>query len=740
MPNVTATPKGMINGVVVTEFTDTTSTTSVTYTYPTQQTSLVIENSGVADIFVTVGSYSNQVIKPDKKWRADVPFTSFSIRSDANSQEFIATASIEIADDLASVTAQLVQKAAKEEVRLKTVKLEPEDLSENTLGLVTGTGTVNLLSIPQDLSVTPKKTTFIKTGKNKVNNANNIVGERISTSTGAVVADSTRSRTEEYIEVDEYTTYTLSIYRNTDLVNVTTEFDIVFYDNAKNFLSGYRAFSESGHVFTPPAGTKFVRLVMKSLTRLMQLETGSASSAYEDFYTDFNNPKKVKLNITSDQRTVLGEMARGYSATPVVVSKANRTVTITGQFVLYYRNIRIVAKLSSDPDVVLQLPTAPPSSMSDYIFYDIKNNNFILSSGGALQTSVNEDCVMVMNVIIDSNGEMTVIANLNYVIEGTKTSANIYFAPEDLVGQYECLQSGSDFNIDPAVTSVASFQGAWNNLVAPHSDYVTSEIMGKDATGVYDVYRYKFKPTRPYLYLANKQLPTILLIVGIHGEEKAAMFSAYYFFKDLLEEWDQNPLIEYLRFNVNIELIPCANPYGFQNNTRSNGNAVDINRNWEYNFEPISTGGAAPFSEIETQYIKRVIDENPSAIYYVDFHDTMLSSGTNYPDTIVHVISTKSVDQDITMSTYYHISKMTRMFYAKYDQGNGLEYFGRSGSNAYAISPSYALQKSIPASLLEGFSKFPSEPAYYSANTIKANAESLGNWLLSIIKLYKNKQ
>jgi len=54
------------------------------------------------------------------------------------------------------VTAQLAQKANKEETRLKAQKIEPEDWSERALALATGQGTINLLSIPQDGSVTTR--------------------------------------------------------------------------------------------------------------------------------------------------------------------------------------------------------------------------------------------------------------------------------------------------------------------------------------------------------------------------------------------------------------------------------------------------------------------------------------------------------------------------------------------------------------------------------------------------------
>lgn len=67
-----------------------------------------------------------------------------------------------------SITTQLAQTAQKAEVvselnrkRDKIVKIEPEDLSERSIALATGDGTINLESIPQDLSTTYKKTDFL---------------------------------------------------------------------------------------------------------------------------------------------------------------------------------------------------------------------------------------------------------------------------------------------------------------------------------------------------------------------------------------------------------------------------------------------------------------------------------------------------------------------------------------------------------------------------------------------------
>jgi hypothetical protein len=136
MPNVTASPRGLQSGGTVTEFTDTTSTSSVTYTYPTQQTSLIIENSGERDIYVTVGTYTNQVVKVDTKWRADVSYTSFSIRSDVNSQEFIATAINKTSQDLSDVNAQLAGKASQSEVDSISAKLAQITINVKSSGAV----------------------------------------------------------------------------------------------------------------------------------------------------------------------------------------------------------------------------------------------------------------------------------------------------------------------------------------------------------------------------------------------------------------------------------------------------------------------------------------------------------------------------------------------------------------------------------------------------------------------------
>lgn len=89
MSRVTSSPISLSNGDVVTEFTDVANMTTQAFKYNTTQNALTVENCSPSKLTLSVGGHLT-VIDPYKKWRGEVEFSSFSIKSERNSQHFIA--------------------------------------------------------------------------------------------------------------------------------------------------------------------------------------------------------------------------------------------------------------------------------------------------------------------------------------------------------------------------------------------------------------------------------------------------------------------------------------------------------------------------------------------------------------------------------------------------------------------------------------------------------------------------
>lgn len=118
--------------------------------------------------------------------------------------------------------------------------------------------------------------------------------------------------------------------------------------------------------------------------------------------------------------------------------------------------------------------------------------------------------------------------------------------------------------------------------------------------------------------------PTIYLQGGIHGDEWWSAFWPLEWFKWLLApSAPYRQVIRRLLRKYAIYLIPCLNPWGYENTSRFNANGVDINRNADYFWDDPDNAeepkGDAVWSEAEAVIVRDVINQVKPALF-VDCH------------------------------------------------------------------------------------------------------------------------
>lgn len=184
--------------------------------------------------------------------------------------------------------------------------------------------------------------------------------------------------------------------------------------------------------------------------------------------------------------------------------------------------------------------------------------------------------------------------------------------------------TGSSIAPDTPLATVANYEALWEGLRTAFPAYITRESKGKDQSGIYDWWVYKFEP--------EKYEKTIILGCTMHGNEVVGQKVIYRLMYHVCYDNDKYVHMSYLRNKIRIIILPIQNPWGLANNSRYNSRSMDINRNFNYNW-PAYVGtdkGSAAMSEIETQYIDSVLTQYSDTSLYLDFHNTEPGATTNY--------------------------------------------------------------------------------------------------------------
>lgn len=299
---------------------------------------------------------------------------------------------------------------------------------------------------------------------------------------------------------------------------------------------------------------------------------------------------------------------------------------------------------------------------------------------------------------------------------------------------------------------------AWNALATNHDDYLTLTNLGKDASGIYDLIRVDATGGR---YSRNTvKRPKVIISACQHGSETEAGYALYYLFKDIAENWRQNAVLEYLRWNVDFVMMPMVNPYGSSASTRSyyNYNGVNINHNFDDTDHRIGYGedaddaghpeyhGPNAFSEVEAQKLKALIDGNTDAVLYIDFHQMSSNVPLNPGQFTYHDLDpfykSKEYVGLMVDSAIRHIDWVNIKYPDDYDldvspnTNYGSVVYNTLGGHSY----SYAMSVGVYGHVVECPPNLPGQyetTDMYSAENLTAAIRTFGEWIqMALVAIY----
>ncbi|WP_250162216.1 M14 family metallopeptidase [Psychrobacter sp. WY6] len=163
-------------------------------------------------------------------------------------------------------------------------------------------------------------------------------------------------------------------------------------------------------------------------------------------------------------------------------------------------------------------------------------------------------------------------------------------------------------------------------LLADYPTHVTKNTLGKDSSGLYDIYEYVFEP--------DNYEQTILLTSGMHPTERVPPFALGLLINEVYRNPSKHEGLAYLKNKVKIVVIPVVNPWSMNAENKvepdnyANFRGVNPNRNfpsrWDLvpvNNDPYNQKGEYALSEAEAEVIYTVLNrEHEDLSFYFDLH------------------------------------------------------------------------------------------------------------------------
>jgi len=118
------------------------------------------------------------------------------------------------------------------------------------------------------------------------------------------------------------------------------------------------------------------------------------------------------------------------------------------------------------------------------------------------------------------------------------------------------------------------FDNMYEPVRARYPDYITRSSIGKDETGIYDMYCYVYAP--------ENYETTLFLTSGMHGDEEVGYFALAKCMQLIADAKPEDGALYTLRQKVRFVVIPVVNVWSISNtHSRTNGMGADLNRNFQ---------------------------------------------------------------------------------------------------------------------------------------------------------------
>ena len=286
---------------------------------------------------------------------------------------------------------------------------------------------------------------------------------------------------------------------------------------------------------------------------------------------------------------------------------------------------------TKNEEITVDIPKGATEFRACWNASHLSENHYICSYSSDL--SIEHNCFV--------KRDRDIQASLQGQIDNIKDLVNGIILPRPFALPMQACD-GSNDGVNLNTITVSNIYQLWDNLIAEYPYYLSSVNLGLDESGEYQLRKIVVKrrkgnddPSYPddYPWLSAKPKRNVIITANIHGpgsggDTKMQAYIVYYFIKWLLDNKDSNNDAQWFLLNYSFVIVPIANPWGFDNNSRYNSRDVDLNRNFDADWVSGQNKGTSAASEKETQYIQNVISNNVTlggvdTYMYIDFHSHM---------------------------------------------------------------------------------------------------------------------